>query len=172
MTSLVARGTIIFMRIPEFNLFKKKGSDKSDNLISKFPKNLNFAGLCSEALKQRLAGDLLQVKSEFGPLELNLDFHSGDNGFQINWMLEPGTETLKIPKGKILQFEISQPWQEALTMTYDPSENYNGGNFPIMKYLLPNASLQVKLVDKALSNQEGLETYKRGLGEVLSKKAA
>ncbi len=169
MTSLVARGTIIFMRI--FRMPQKSGVEP-DNLISKFPKNLNFAGLCSEALNHSLAGDPTRVKSKFGPLELNLDFHSGEKGHQIAWMLEPGTETPKIPVDKILQFEISQPGQEALTMTYDPSSTFNMGSFPIMKYLLPNASLQVKLVDKALSNQEGLETYKRGLGEVLSKKAA
>ncbi len=87
-------------------------------------------------------------------------------------MLEPGKETPQIPVGKILQFEISQPGQKALTMTYDPSENYNGGNFPIMKNLPPIASLQVNLVYKALSNQEGLETNTRLVGEVLSKKAA
>ena len=137
-----------------------------------FSKELDLTQLLSQATKISSSNELPEIKSKFGPLNLSLNFFSGDNGFQINWMLEPGTETPQIPVDKILQFEISQPGQEALTMTYDPSENYNGGNFPIMKYLLPNASLRVKLVDKALSNQEGLETYKRAVGEKLSEQAA
>lgn len=155
-----------------FRMSQKKSGVEPNNLISQFPKNLNFVGLCSEALNQSLAGDPIQVSSKFGPLKLNLDFHSGNKGYQIAWMLEPGTENPQIPLGKILQFEISQPGQEALTMTYDPSSPYNMGSFPLMKNLLPSASLQVKLVDKALSNREGLETKQRAVGEKLSEQAA
>ena len=169
MTSLVARDTIIFMRI--FRMSQEKSGVEPNNLISQFPKNLNFVRLCSEALNQSLTGDLLQVKSEFGPLELNLDFHSGEKGHQIAWMLEAATETPQIPEGKILQFEISQPGQEALTMTYDPSSANNMGSFPLMKNLLPSASLQVKLVDKASYNREIVETKQRAVGKKLSEQA-
>jgi hypothetical protein len=170
LTSLVTRGIIIFMQI--FKMSKERSRVEPNHLISQFPKNLNFVELCSEALNQSLAGDPTQVTSEFGPLKLNLDFHSGDKGYQIAWMLEPGKETLKIPEGKILQFEISQPGQEALTMTYDPSSTFNMGSFPLMKNLLPSASLQVKLVDKASSNRGSVETKQRAVGEKLSEQAA
>jgi len=142
---------------------------KSSDLIEQFPKNLNFTKLCSEALRESQAGKLPQLKLELGPLLWNLDFFSGERGYQISWMLEPGKETPEIPEGKILQFEISRPGQEALKMTYDPSKNYNAGSFPLIQHLPLNASLKVKLINKPSSEQEDQDN--RSVGRELSKAA-
>ena len=158
------------------NLFKLiigssgKSEVKSSDLINQFPKSLNLLNLCSQALKKTDPGTPIQAISKFGPLELNLDFFSGESGFQISWMLEQGEENLEISKGQILQFEISRPGKEPLKMTYDPSKNYNLGNFPLIQHLPLNASLNVTLIDKPSSEQE--DQNNRSVGQELSKRAA
>jgi len=146
-----------------------KSGVEFSNLIKQFPQSLNLSNLCSQALKKTDPGTPIQAISKFGPLQLNLDFFSGERGYQISWMLERGEENLEIPEGKILQFEISRPNNEALKMTYDTSKNYNGGKFPLIQHLPPNASLNVTLVNKPLSEQEDQDN--RSVAEKLSKAA-
>jgi hypothetical protein len=175
LTGLVARGIIIFMT-SVFKLFSgnpgnsKKNKVESSDLTNQFPKSLDLFNLCFKALHQTPSGAPIQAITKIGPLELNLDFSSRGRGYQIYWMLEPGEEAHKIPKGQIFQFEIKWAGQEPLIMTYDPSADHNGGRFPPVEFLPPIAQLSVKLVNKPSSEQEDQDN--RSVAEKLSKRAA